>query len=152
MSSLPQEPGCYSRNPSPTIAGLNHPIYSVHYIRVLGNHDVDELLNGKLLDDFEPSHILLKGEILPHPTGSVEEAVHLVKRSSRMREANRAGPGLPRTRRSITAVPGNVYRPSESGFVPTKTGRRLPRPAHAFASPRRCVELTTGIGTRWLFC
>ena len=78
MSSLPQEL-VVIQAPSPTIAGLNHPIYSVHYVRVLGNHDVDELLNGKLLDDFEPSHILLKGEILPHPTGSVEEAVHLVK-------------------------------------------------------------------------
>ena len=67
------------QEPSPTIGGMNHPIYSVHYIRVLDNQDADELLNGKLLDDFEPSHILLKGEILPHPTGSVEEAVHLVK-------------------------------------------------------------------------
>jgi hypothetical protein len=78
MSSLPQEL-VVIQEPSPTIAGMNHPIYSVYYVRVLGNHDVDELINGKLLDDFEPWHILLKGEILPHPTGSVQEAGHFVK-------------------------------------------------------------------------
>ena len=65
--------------PSPTISGMNHPIYSVHYIRVLGEQDVDELLDGKLLDDVEPSHVLLKGEILPQLTGSVKEAADLVK-------------------------------------------------------------------------
>lgn len=78
MSSSPRDL-VVIQEPSPTIAGLNHPTYVVHYIRLLGNDDVDELLNGKLLDDFEPEHILLKGEILPRPTGSVAEAVQLVK-------------------------------------------------------------------------
>ena len=65
--------------PAPTIAGLNHPTYSVHYIRVLNNDDLDEILNGKLLDDVEASHVLLNGEILARPAGSVYEAVQLAK-------------------------------------------------------------------------
>jgi hypothetical protein len=85
MSSLPKDL-VVIREPAPTITGLNHPTYSVHYIRVSNNDDLDELLKGKLLDDFEPSHVILKGEIIPHsgamgsvPTKSVEAAVQLAK-------------------------------------------------------------------------
>ena len=71
--------------PAPTIAGLNHPIYFVRYIRVLNNEDLNELLKGRLVDDFEPSHVLLKGEIPTSgtidslPIRSVEEAARLAK-------------------------------------------------------------------------
>jgi hypothetical protein len=67
------------KEPSPTIGGLNHPTYSVHYIRVLNNADLDELLKGKLLDDFATSHILFNGEMFPQAIGSVDEAVQLAK-------------------------------------------------------------------------
>src|SRR5277367_3132681 len=65
------------REPAPTIAGLNHPTYSVHFIRRLNNDDLDELLKGKLLDDFEPSHVVFKGEIIPQSgaPGSVPSEV-----------------------------------------------------------------------------
>ena len=74
------------REPAPIIAGLDHPSYSVHYMRVLNKDDLDELLKGTLLDEFEPSHVIIEGEILPRngamgsePIRSVDEAVHLAK-------------------------------------------------------------------------
>jgi len=66
--------------------GRMPPVYSIHYIRILNEEDLAELLEGKLLGDFNPAHVVVRGEIKSHSgpsgsvtVGSVEEAVRLAK-------------------------------------------------------------------------
>lgn len=66
--------------------GKMQPIFSIHYIRILNDEDLAELLKGKPLANFNPAHVVLKGEIKSHSgqmgsvtIGSVAEAMRLAK-------------------------------------------------------------------------